>query len=1132
MLQMILGRSGAGKTTTLHSLLRDFAQSGRKGMILLVPEQDSFAHERAMLELLGEQQAGAVEVLSFTRMGDALFREFGSQGGQGGRSLHDSQRALCMALALDAARGRLERFAKADERMAPALLRLRRELSVSGVTPAEFLSASLLLGQDKLSELAEILQIYDALLTERFGGAGDAMQALRGQLETPQGRAWFAGRVVAADAFWGFTPQELRVLGALMEQAEAVYVTLTLDTLYGPEEDLDAGVFAHTPCVFDHTVRTAAQLRRLAEQAGVPVAKPVILQDMPRFFENPALGELEKALAGVDYDHSAAPCALFACEDVEAECACAAQGIKRLLREGGLLCRDIAVLARDTEIYTRPLYAALRRAGVPVFEDRRQPVAGQPLLRLVTAALEIAAEGFTLDAVMRWLKTDLTGMGEEDVAALENYALLWRVQGNAWLRDWAAHPQGLGQAASEVSARELEALNELRRRAVEPLARFRERMTDCTGVSGASTLDALLQEAQIPVVLRLQKAALEGNGRPAEALELRRVWELCMGLLDQLAETVGEQRVGARRFAAMFALSLSYQTLGELPQCLDAVTFGAADRARLPSPRAVFVLGFNDGVFPRVPSREGLINDRERAQLERLDLILQDPAPRQLAMERLIVYRSLTAARENLCVSWALRSVSAGAASEELRPCSWVHWLRERFHALRVCEYQLLPPEERLEGESEGFALLCETYVDNSPLHAALREYFQSKEEYAPRLAALERAVNARPEALHISQEAARSLYRGGRDLSPSRAESYALCAFKYFCRYGLKAKPQKTADFDPLLRGSALHAALERVLRLHGVDHLLAMPPPHRRALMDACMDEYAARYFPAGALPARAAYLYRRLHDIAAQVLERLLAQFSASQFRPVAYELNISNDAGVKPYEVTLPGGDVLRLGGKADRVDCAEINGRRYFRVVDYKTGGKDFSLGDVFDGLGLQMLVYLFALWQSAAEPPRPVGGDSAFAGALPAGVLYEQARDPVLSAPSRDMTPEAAARAKQEQGRAAGFVLEDADVLLAMEAGGPGLYLPAKLGKNGPERNVLSLAQLGKLRRAADDVLADMAGRMRGGDIPAVPLRGAKSTPCGNCEYRAACGHEPGMRENFESNMSFDEAVERLDAYA
>jgi len=850
----------------------------------------------------------------------------------------------------------------------------------------------------------------------------------------------------------------------------------------------------------------------------VPVAKPIILRDMPRFYENAALADLEKALAGKPYllshDPSLLP-ALFACEDIEAECACAARNIKRLLREDGLRCREIAVLARGTEVYARPLYAALRRAGVPVFEDRRQPVAGQPLLRLLTAALEIAAEGFTLDAVMRWLKTDLTGMGEEDIAALENYALLWRVQGSAWLRDWTAHPQGLWQRENEASAQTLATLNGLRRRAVEPLERLRADMCDCTGVSGAEALDALLQACQVPAALRAQKAALEASGRPAEALELGRVWELCMSMLDQIAETVEHQLIGARQFAALFALSLSYQTLGELPQCLDAVTFGAADRARLPSPRAVFVLGFNDGVFPQTPGGGGLINDRERAQLEQLEMMLQDPAPKQLALERLIVYRSLTAAREKLYVSWALRN----AAGEELRPCTWVHWLRERFPRLQVCDDQLLPAEDRLEGESEGFALLCETYDEKSALHAALKEYFQSREDYAPRLAALERAVSTRPEALRISEASAKDLYGGA--MSPSRVESYARCAFRYFCQYGLKARPQRTADFDPLLRGSALHAALEQILRTHGVDALLAMHPLQRRARMDACMDEYAARHFPSGALPARVTYLYRRLHDIAAQVLERMLAEFGASQFRPVAYELRIARDSQIKPYEVALPGGDVLRLGGQADRVDCADVNGQRYFRVVDYKTGGKDFSLGDIFEGLGLQMLVYLFALWES---------GDPACAG-LPAGVLYEQARDPVLAAGARDMPPGEIERQKQARSRAAGFVLEDADVLLAMEEGGLGLYLPAKLGKNGPERNVLSLAQLGKLKRAADGVLAGMAGRQRGGEIPAIPLRNAMYTPCGNCEYQAVCGHEPGSPEKMETEMKFEDAVKLLDSY-
>ncbi|MDR1928014.1 MAG: hypothetical protein LBQ33_05190, partial [Oscillospiraceae bacterium] len=87
MLQLILGRAGAGKTTHVHRLLRDFVRDGQQGLILLIPEQDSFAAERSMLALLGERGAQAVEVLSFTHLAEAVFR---SCGGSRGRELSES----------------------------------------------------------------------------------------------------------------------------------------------------------------------------------------------------------------------------------------------------------------------------------------------------------------------------------------------------------------------------------------------------------------------------------------------------------------------------------------------------------------------------------------------------------------------------------------------------------------------------------------------------------------------------------------------------------------------------------------------------------------------------------------------------------------------------------------------------------------------------------------------------------------------------------------------------------------------------------------------------------------------------------------------------------------------------------
>ncbi len=1123
MLHLILGRAGAGKTTYVHNLLRDFACGGRSDLLLLIPEQDSFSAERAMLRLLGERQAAAVEVLSFTRLAETVFR---ACGGRQGPRLNDSLRAVAMGLALHAVRDKLELFRRADERFVERLLQLERELSAGGAEPSDLRTAAAQLGASasgkKLLELSLILEAYGAILTEHYGGRGDAMHELYDTLGTPEGRAFFARRVVAVDSFWGFTRQELRILGRILEQAQSVYVTLCMDALH-PIED-ETGIFAHTK-------RTALSLLELAKQVGVPVTKPLRLSgehkfnnfppDIPRF-ASPALAALEDGFlreSPVPYAGATDDIQLCSAEDVEAECAWAAQNIKRLLREEGFRCREIAVLARDFERYVRPLGAALRRAEVPYFEDTRQPAASQPLMVMVLAALDIAAGGFGTEAMMRWLKTELAGAAEEETALLENYALLWRLRGDAWLRPWTMHPQGLGlKVDSPVIQSQLDRLNTLRKRFTAPLAAFREKMRDCTGQRGAQALYTLLIETQVPQALKTLRASLEAQGRHIEAAELPRLWDLLMGMLDGLADLPGDEVLGAKRFGALFSLMLRFQTLGELPQYLDAVTAGAADRARLESPRAVFVLGLNEGIFPRTPSTQGLINDADRRRLADAGLQLQDTAPLLLDMERLLIYHSFSAAKERLYLSWPRRS----AAGEDLLPSPAVARLRAGFPKLPVTDTLLLEPMERLEGESAGFSLLCELRREGGPVYAALREHFAAQPIWAARLQALERTYNRDAEGFNIrEQDAAEALFGRSMTLSASRAEEYFTCPFRYFARYGLRAQPRREADFDPLFRGGAVHLILERLLKAEGVDALLALSPEERQIHLDREMDAYATEFLSAEALPERVRFLFRRLREILAQVLERLLAEFQASSFRPVAYELVIDRDRPAQPYVIPLEGGGELRLRGKVDRVDCAMVNGRPYFRVVDYKTGGKAFDLGDVFEGLNLQMLIYLFSLAESNA-PPLPEG-------ALPAGILYEQARDPVMAAGKRDADPAELAAEKQKKNRADGLLLADYDVLCAMEEGAAGLYVPASATGGGLRGKLIGAAELGRLRRVTDTLLAGMAERLRGGETAALPYCEPGQEPaCVRCDYRIACGREAEEPVRMGTKMTFDEAIEAL----
>ena len=90
-----------------------------------------------------------------------------------------------------------------------------------------------------------------------------------------------------------------------------------------------------------------------------------------------------------------------------------------------------------------------------------------------------------------------------------------------------------------------------------------------------------------------------------------------------------------------------------------------------------------------------------------------------------------------------------------------------------------------------------------------------------------------------------------------------------------------------------------------------------------------------------------------------------------------------------------GVTVSISGFVDRVDGWEHDGKLYLRVVDYKTGRKSFDLTDIWNGMGLQMLLYLFTL----ADEGEALYGKQI----EPAGVLYLPAREAVVAG-SRAMT--------------------------------------------------------------------------------------------------------------------------------
>ena len=235
-------------------------------------------------------------------------------------------------------------------------------------------------------------------------------------------------------------------------------------------------------------------------------------------------------------------------------------------------------------------------------------------------------------------------------------------------------------------------------------------------------------------------------------------------------------------------------------------------------------------------------------------------------------------------------------------------------------------------------------------------------------------------------------------------------------------------------------------------------------------------------------------------------MLDELGASQFRPIAFELGFGAKGELPPVELTVDG-ITVSISGFVDRLDGWVHNGRLYLRVVDYKTGRKSFDLTEVWNGLGLQMLLYLFTLEdQGSALYHREV---------TPAGVLYLPAREATVQG-RRDMDEAERRKRADAELRRRGLILDDPEVVEAMESPGEeGLrFLPLRVsGRTGAITGdaLVSAERLGRLKVHTQRILREIARELSAGNIAADPFwRGPEKNACLYCDYAAACHFEEG----------------------
>lgn len=1087
MLKLLYGVSGAGKTEAVYREVAQLAEAGHTKIMLIVPEQFSFETERKLLSFLGARSFSQVEVYSFTRLCHRVFELYGGND----RNYADmTAKILLMDLALKEVSDSLEHYHRVSHSRSFLLSALQtvEELKVNGVTAEQYEEAAAGLQEtssgEKLGEISTIYSAYQGILERSYQ---DALDDFSKALEQVRKKRFFEGYTIFLDEFKGFTKPEFDLIGEILGQAESCTITLCMDR--NDENDP----------LFYSIKKTADRLKRIAAEKRCGIAAPVCLKKNHRFHCG-ALRHLERnafrgdALPFEEENHAVSVCRTANEYD---EVDYALSWILEQVKAKGYRYREIVMICRDFQSYQWILEPAFQKYNIPYFIDSRFEIEVYPPVRFVTTALEAAVNRLDAETILSLMKCSMLPFTLEEVSLLENYVYLWGITGVKWADEFTANPRGFKGSLTEEDRRILEQLNQMRRAVVEPMQKFMEQAESATVKQLAESLYELLEELGALDVLSQKIAELHRSGEHDQAETYRRIWELIVKILDTMVLTAGNLRMDLRRFMELFTLAVQNSELADRPQALDCVMVGSPDRMRTDSPKAAVILGVNDGAFPYVPVDGTLLRDEERLALAELGLELQGDFKEKILEERFIAYKALSAPSEMLL----LTSRRADITGEVKQPSELLSQLSLLFSKSVELQSEEVSPIFYCRSQETAFLTLARQFSYRTDFVKTLSAYFEQEPFYRERLKLLEQAL--KPRDFRIDDpRIAKHLFGGKVWLSPSRVEAYYRCPFAYFCRYGLRALPRVKAELNPMERGVAIHDVLYRFVSEYG-ERMFELGEGEVKEIVNRFLEQYISEVM-GGVQGKSKRFLaaFYRLRNTVGNIVLRLIAEFRQSAFKPVDFELEIGGSENVSPLLLKAADGTEIAVTGTVDRVDLCEIGGKKYVRVVDYKSGVKKFKLSDVYYGLNLQMILYLFVLWKNGKERYENV---------YPAGVLYMPAGEASLGLP-REASAEETEKKRMAQYKMNGFVLEDSSVVSAMEQDVGGVFIPVERNKDGSfgkRSSLLKLEELGKMEQYVNHLILRMAEELHRGTVSASPVYSSgNKPPCEYCDYSSVCGQK------------------------
>ena len=1128
-LRFFIGNSRSHKSRRLlEEIIQRSINEPERNFFVIVPEQFTMQTQREMTTLHPRHGLINIDILSFERLAYRVFEETGVARRalleESGKRLILKKIALSEKNNMPYLGSRLSGSAGVDD-----IKSMISEFMQYNISPSDLESISGSLtpaSNEKLKDIIHIYRKYKEYLKDTYMALEEVPVMLSHVVEKS---GLLKDAVIAFDGFTGFTPVQLPVMEKLLVCAKEVDVAVTVDP------SLKSFSSYASSDLFAMSCRLMTDLGELADETRTPILPPVIAssgvkentlitlsvpgqgKNTPDSITTPRGNDLRnKASTGKQdplahleknifrprrkpYVEIPENITLTSASDPASEVCLAARTIHRLIRKEGLRYRDFAIITGDLEKYGDLVRRIFPEEGIPAFVDTKISVLYNPLVEFIRALLAVFNEKWSYASVFRLLRTGFFHISEDDIDRLDNYALALGIRGKKkWTNDFIYTYRG--QDMEETSH-----LNEIRAYIMDTLSDITEVFGIRSGTVKEKTAALYRLISSLDIQQKLMKASegFKEKGKLALSREYAQIYKLIMDLFDKTVEVLGDEKISIKDYASVLDASLLDAKMGLIPPGNDQVTVGDMQRSRLSHVKVLLFLGVNDGLIPKSSGHPGLLSEAERQRLYKEGIRLSPDARTDLFMQRFYLYLNLTAPSRYLFLSFSRTDEKGGA----LNPAYLISTIKGIFPKLPV-DVDTVSSVDDLEHPSEGLRLLPTMLRDSSGIYdrnktLELYRYYAANDIYRGRIEMLQKATAKRRRCDTIGKAVASALYGENLRNSPTRLEEFAACQFKHFLNHGLRLSERIEFEFDSLDRGNVLHDALERYAKelMRRNVRWQDISEDERNSLCDRFIDIESTDYGNNKLHDScRSTYEIERLKRLMRRTVWALTRQLSGGDFQPYSFEL-----------KVNIPVSRNMTLTGKIDRVDICKDRSRTLVKIIDYKTGNTKFDLTMLYNGLQLQLPLYM----RAALDVMKKNTG----ARSDPAAMFYYGVNDPICASNSPDLTPAAASEAINDailkELKPNGIISSDPDVLAHLDhraaEEGTSLIAPFGFSKSSGEisktykNSVISPDDFYAIEDFADKKAETLSNEILSGAAATAPYKKGEEKPCTYCKFGNIC---------------------------